>query len=400
MSGTNIITHLASASVVAWSMTYFSQTSSAQEQAERTGTTTSSKPLSCCTQPSTKMTSPASSSELISLAESVDEFKERFNTASDSPRFVAIISSTCGPCISGAVTVNEAIIKGFVDADVDVSIVWIDVLPSDGPESADRASLIFDDDRVTQYHDPKQHLGNVFAEGLVQRPPAWDIYLFYPAGMQWKNAVPKPIDWMHQLGGGVAEMSRFKTETLLAADMHSAMSQLGFETGRSAPTSEQLAKARTAATARIGKAACGTTPNNGEQCSRCAATGSIGQCSVSGWRYVVASKVRDSDDAPTNRFEMGGAATGPVTVGEIDPRDARHVFKIEGMTCPDCIVQVAGKTLQARGITRVEVDYDHKRLIVYTRDEPGSKLEMLPTHLEVAGYRIEPVRDADEAVNE
>jgi hypothetical protein len=44
-----------------------------------------------------------SPSPLISLAESTSPFRERFNAASDRPRFVAILSPTCGPCVSGAV---------------------------------------------------------------------------------------------------------------------------------------------------------------------------------------------------------------------------------------------------------------------------------------------------------
>ena len=61
------------------------------------------------------------------------------------------------------------------------------------------------------------------------------------------------------------------------------------------------------------------------------------------------------------------------------------------MACPDCTTQVAGKVLQVRGVTRVEVDYDQKRLIVYARDEHGSKLETLPMHLELAGFRVTPI---------
>ena len=61
------------------------------------------------------------------------------------------------------------------------------------------------------------------------------------------------------------------------------------------------------------------------------------------------------------------------------------------MACPDCTTQVAGTVLQVRGVTRVEVDYDQKRLIVYCRNEHGAKLETLPMHLEVAGYRVMPI---------
>ena len=123
-----------------------------------------------------------------------------------------------------------------------------------------------------------------FADGLLSKPPAWDIYLFYPRGARWAEAVPKPIEWMHQLGGGVAEMSRYRTEARLAAGMHAAMTELGFDAARPAPDGDQLARARATATARIGQAACGATAGGDGQCPRCAASGSIGQCSISG-RY-------------------------------------------------------------------------------------------------------------------
>jgi len=335
---------------------------------------------------------------LISLADSVAPFRDRFNAHTDRPRFVAILSSTCGACVSGAVAVNEAILRGFKDADIDVHIAWIDVLRTDSIATAQRASTIFSDPRVTQYHDPNQLLGEAFAHGLVSRGPAWDIYLFYPADARWDERVPHSIEWMHQLGGDVADMDRFRTGKTLARDLHHAMRDLGFDTDSATPTKAQLATARHEATAHITSAPGSGTrselaiseDSGGGRCERCQQSGSIGQCSISGWRYVAATREHDDDGNLSNRVLISGAAAPPVEPEGVDPHDKRHEYTIEGMNCPDCALSVIGAAFQVRGVSRVDVDYDGRRLIIYAHDDPIAKLDALPTQLGLAGYKVQP----------
>ena len=34
---------------------------------------------------------------------------------------------------------------------------------------------------------------------MVEDEPAWDIYLFYRPGKEWKGSIPPPDEYMHQM---------------------------------------------------------------------------------------------------------------------------------------------------------------------------------------------------------
>lgn len=101
---------------------------------------------------------------------------------------------------------QQAVLKQFPKADISVSIVWIDMLPGDNLEVAQRMARMFDDPRVRQFHDPRssQRAGKALARGIIREGagPAWDVYLFYGKDAEWSDAPPEPIEWCHQLGGG------------------------------------------------------------------------------------------------------------------------------------------------------------------------------------------------------
>ena len=145
---------------------------------------------------------------IVSLGDSLDPLNEWFNAQREKPRLITILSPTCGACVAGAVAVNEALLKAFAEADIAVSVVWIGISPSDDANAASRAATIFDDPRVTQFHDPRRLAGETFAKGLLKSPPAWDIYLFYARGSTWiDRGPPTPAQWMHQLGSDVADQT-------------------------------------------------------------------------------------------------------------------------------------------------------------------------------------------------
>ena len=118
---------------------------------------------------------------MISLDNSLEPLIERFNADRDKPRVVAIVSATCGACVRGAIAVNESVVNAYPRADVSIFIVWIDILATDDYAAAQRMAGIFNDPRVRQFHDPNRLLGDAFAKGLLDEPPAWDRYLRYAA---------------------------------------------------------------------------------------------------------------------------------------------------------------------------------------------------------------------------
>ena len=125
----------------------------------------------------------------------------------------------------------KSVLQEFPKADIDVSIIWIDMLRNDNAEAAAKSAKIFDDPRVRQFHDPRatRLAGKAFAHGLIRKGAgvAWDIYMFYDLDARWDEIPPKPIDWMHQLGGGGrADPERFHSGDELVSELHESMGRL------------------------------------------------------------------------------------------------------------------------------------------------------------------------------
>jgi hypothetical protein len=151
--------------------------------------------------------------EPVSLRGSLQPLIDHFNEGRGKPRFVALISATCPACVFGAKSIRASILEAYPDADLRVSIVWIDMLPTDNEAAAQRSAAIFDDPRVKQFHDPDRAAGLAIADGLLfaGAGPAWDIYLYYDLDAEWTNRPPKPAEWFHQLSGGRrADPQRFR----------------------------------------------------------------------------------------------------------------------------------------------------------------------------------------------
>ena len=84
-----------------------------------------------------------------------------------------------------------------------IHVVWTPVLPGDDRKSVDKAQQIFPDKRVKQYWDGDQSLGKTYGKVVElprERSLAWDVYFAFDRKSEWKEKVPKPDDWAHQLG--------------------------------------------------------------------------------------------------------------------------------------------------------------------------------------------------------
>ena len=221
------------------------------------------------------------SQEVISLADSPDALLDWFNAAHGRPRFIAILSSTCAACVAGAVATRETMLGVPTDDGIDVGIVWVDILPGDDATTALRASALFGESHVAQFHDPGGRVGKLIADRLVKHPPAWDIYLFFGRDSAWTDTPPRPSQWYHQLGPEIADESRQRSGDRLAAALYAETVALGaVPAADGPPTSGQLAAAKRLANAAIIDAgvASGSQPD-ARQCDRCAARGQISQCS-------------------------------------------------------------------------------------------------------------------------
>ena len=338
---------------------------------------------------------------MTSLDNSLEPLIERFNADRDKPRVVAIVSATCGACVAGAIAVNESVVRAYPSADVSIFIVWIDILPSDDYAAAQRVAGIFNDPRVRQFHDPNRLVGDSFAKGLLEQPPAWDMYLLYAATPQqlWVDHPPKPADWMHQLGSGAADPTRQRSGQDLVVGLYEAMSDLGFDPVIESPPSEQkIAAAKRATNALVSSARRVAASNDPSlavlaQCDECAKAGFIGQCSLAGYRQIVAIHQQIGDDP--SRLGIAIAGTNNPTDSPIpldsDPRlgpisGEVVVLDVQGMRCPDCPSKLAMSVLFLPGVERVMVDFDAREAHV-TIDPPNSiSPEMLIAAIELSGF--------------
>jgi len=160
----------------------------------------------------------------VTTINSLDPVVAHFNTKSDKLRFISILSSTCGGCVYGAQSIRDGLLKAFPDADIDVTIIWADMLAPDGKDTVQTSSAIFDDPRVTQFYDPERVVGtairnHVFPDSIAQMKssldpdhvlmpklrsgkrmgPEWDIYMFYTPGTTWEEAPPAPATFLRQV---------------------------------------------------------------------------------------------------------------------------------------------------------------------------------------------------------
>ena len=130
---------------------------------------------------------------------SLDLLVEAFNERQDSPRLLAVLSPSCPVCFSATETIlNEIVEPGL---EIEVLVVWMEVLPYDITRNPARRIVLFSDQpRVRQFYDSDQLAGRELAEHLdwPDERPAWDVYLFFEAGQTWGQEPPEPVVWFHQ----------------------------------------------------------------------------------------------------------------------------------------------------------------------------------------------------------
>ncbi len=162
---------------------------------------------------------------LLSLERSLEPLQEFFNANADTVRFLGVVSPTCGPCVEGSRAVKRSMLEAFPQAKIAAGLVWIDMLPEDNREAASRRARPMQDARMRQFYDPRRRAGRAIAESLGwSEEVAWDVYLFYYPGERWAELPPKPVAWVHQLGGwAVAPADHFRTGEELGRALRTEM---------------------------------------------------------------------------------------------------------------------------------------------------------------------------------
>ena len=88
--------------------------------------------------------------------------------------------------------------------------VWEPILRTDDERSSRKAATLFSDPRVKHYWVRTHAVGELFQAPIdLTGEPAWDVYLVYEPGIEWKgDAPPVPTLFMHQLGGRLPDDQR------------------------------------------------------------------------------------------------------------------------------------------------------------------------------------------------
>ena len=146
---------------------------------------------------------------------------------------------------------RKEILDVHPDADLEMLVVWTEVVAADDLEGARRAMGVLDDPRVEHFHDPNRSVGQDFAEWHGMRPlresverdggnveemvdrfkrgflvgPAaiFDTVYFYAPGVRWGESTPAPSAWVTQLDpaayGGI-DPERFRFGKEMEAELH------------------------------------------------------------------------------------------------------------------------------------------------------------------------------------
>lgn len=264
---------------------------------------------------------------------------------------------------------------------------------SGAKEAAQRASLIFDDPRVHQFFDPSRRVGQTLAKGLVQGTVAWDIYLFYDKGAEWRERPAKPARWMHQLSPEQGDAEHFRGGNALLPELRLAMKNYGFsiehdriphDAGLHAEVDELFKRLQIAAS---------DDPQDAENpvgkvttCPRCAKDTSAGLCALTDLGRV---RMTTMSFAAATAFDEA-QAKGIVLARTM-------TLRIDDMTCPGCPTNVGKALLLMPGVEFVDVSYDEKRAIVTLGKGKVLNNQTIIEALKQAGYggAVTGIRDPE-----
>ncbi len=131
--------------------------------------------------------------------------RDAFNLAKGSVRLVFLIDPICPTCLRGLKDLDAKVLSPHMsDAALQTFVINTPVLGATDKDTANTCSIVHNA-HVTQYWDPSQELGTLFANALGMKfgdkeVYAWDVWLVYGPSAEWTGTVPPKADFlMHQL---------------------------------------------------------------------------------------------------------------------------------------------------------------------------------------------------------
>jgi hypothetical protein len=151
-----------------------------------------------------------------------------FDSSSEHPRMVAVVSPTCPDCAAGVRLIADAL-EERPAATVQVFIVWTAMRQGDSVETAHAAGAALDrDPRTWQCWEPEGWVLSSALRPLLGLGPfdprrsAWDVYLWYgPGAVSNGRGLPKPREWAYNtvkpLPGAVGRLTPTRLGTWLVS---------------------------------------------------------------------------------------------------------------------------------------------------------------------------------------
>jgi hypothetical protein len=116
--------------------------------------------------------------------------------------------------------VHRVLAQGNPDAGLAAMIVWIEMLAEDKEADITALAREMSDPRIRWFHDPRHRAGRAIATSLGGTSQiAWDVYLFFDAGVEWEKQLPAPRHWTHQLSDAWADPTRLHFNDQLAPEL-------------------------------------------------------------------------------------------------------------------------------------------------------------------------------------
>ncbi len=143
---------------------------------------------------------PSEENKNLRVMSNTTDVQRAFNQQNSKVKFVAILSPTCGWCLSGAESVQKTVIEKMKSKDINVIIIWTNMVDTDDQSTAYKAASLFKDPSIIQFFDSENSFGDIVARRLnPQGSKAWDIYMFFDSDTQWGKEFPRPFEYAHQL---------------------------------------------------------------------------------------------------------------------------------------------------------------------------------------------------------
>lgn len=144
-----------------------------------------------------------SSSELRTLSADGKELITAFNEDRGQVRLLLVLSPSCPMCLNSTGVVQRYVLDAIQDPDLRVYVVWEAVASADNRAKAESASRLLSDPRVRQFWSADRFAGKTFQGSLgIKDTPAWDVFLLFSAGKNWRAGAPPAADsFMHNLFG-------------------------------------------------------------------------------------------------------------------------------------------------------------------------------------------------------